>query len=197
MISAVFVKEWSEKYPKDYDDKFYCPYINNARKGDEKALRKVTEWKNVGTGRNPKPINFENHKYKNSAFVSFLKNFKSYKCQGGQNKLKEDYKNKAPVWSIFWHHVLYGTPIFDRYTNIVFYYLDRKNKEVKNIPKIPGNSTRWKLYDEYCQWFNETLLHIKKENEKFTDRDLDRALVMFGASLASQEKKKSKTTQCK
>ena len=54
MINVAFVTGWSAKYPVSYDTLHYDPYIKAARAGDADALRRLTEWKNVGKG--PRPM---------------------------------------------------------------------------------------------------------------------------------------------
>jgi hypothetical protein len=118
MIDVAFVKMWSAHYPVQYDKDFYDPYIARARTGDAVALRKVTEWKNVGQGQRPMRLS----RKKEISLQTFLRNIARYITDAGKENLRNDYSRSAPVWSIFWHHVLFQTPIFDVYTRMGFHW---------------------------------------------------------------------------
>lgn len=58
------------------------------------------------------------------------------------------FSRRAPVWAIFWHHVLFQTPIFDVYTHMAYYWGEKDIilKEEDAKIKAPNH---WQLYDQY------------------------------------------------
>jgi len=84
MITVGFVKEWAACYPMKYDRDHYDPYIAAAQAGDAHALRKVTEWKNVGPG--PRPMRLSGNKEK--VFQNLLNNLPRYVGASGQENLR-------------------------------------------------------------------------------------------------------------
>ena len=193
MIDVAFVKKWSAKYPVCYDEKNYDPYIKAARAGDANALRKLTEWKNVGQGSAPTPIPFCRHRYKEQAFQVFLQGLPRYIEQDGQRHLQNDFLKRAPVWSIFWCHVLFGTPIFDTYTNIA-YHKDIKNKILSKKDAAPQPPNHWQIFDEYKDWFKQKVEALQEADPNITERDLDRALVRWGKELTKKSREKCSTS---
>lgn len=185
MINADFVWFWAAKYPKFYDTQYYEPYIQKARSGDIQALRKLTEWKNGGNSR-PMPLS----KNKEKAFQNFIHNLNDYLKENGSAQLRLDFKVCAPVWSIFWHHVLYNTPIFDVYTHMAYHFSATGDMLTKKQAKISA-SVHWSLYDRYVIWFHHTFEAVKAELHSLTERELDRALVCWG-----EAQNKSSKNQC-
>ena len=175
MINAAFVTEWSGRYPTSYDTKYYDPYIASARAGDADALRKLTEWKNVGKG--PRPMKL--WKLQERSFQRFLGGLKDYLQPNGSQQLRADFLERAPIWSIFWHHVLFGTPLFDVYTHMAYRWdvtgtvLSKKDARIR----APGH---WPNFDRYCVWLGQKLESLRQEDRTMTERDLDRALVCWG-----------------
>ncbi|OGW15256.1 MAG: hypothetical protein A3G93_08745 [Nitrospinae bacterium RIFCSPLOWO2_12_FULL_45_22] len=136
MINADFVRLWAAKYPKDYDTQCYEPYIQEARSVDIQALRKLTEWKNVS--RNVQPMKlWKTHEV---AFQYFIHNLKDYLKENGSAKLRLDFKDRAPVWSVFWHHVLYNIPIFDVYTHMAYHFSATGEMPTKKSENISTRS---------------------------------------------------------
>ena len=84
----------------------------------------------------------------------------------------------APIWSIFWHHALFGTPIFDVYTHMAYHWditgavLSKKEAMVH----APGH---WPIFDRYRVWFEQTVKSLQVSDSTLTERDLDRALVCW------------------
>jgi hypothetical protein len=111
--SAAWVIEKSGKYDIAYDEQFYQPYIAAARAGDQTSITALTRWKNTGPHGRPLNLSWK----KQASLDSFLSRLDVYRCSGGEVMLRADFRWRAPVWSIFWSHVLYEHPIFDRYTN--------------------------------------------------------------------------------
>lgn len=173
-MTIAFVNYWAGRYPVLYDANHYDPFIASARRGDPVALRKVTEWKNVGGGMCPMKLS----KKKEAAFQLFLTGLGNY-LPDGSHQLKRDFAKRAPVHSIFWHHVLFGTPIFDVHTNRAFQYFTT-GKLLKNRAAAIRAGSHWSLYGQYCQWFEDLLAHLQKSNASMTARHLDRALFMWG-----------------
>ena len=175
LITRDYIRYWESRYPIEYDVEHYDPYIANARVGNICALRKVTEWKNVGTGNRPMRLSTNKEK----SFQKLLSNLKAYTGPGGSACLRRDFQNTTPVYSIFWHHVLFETPIFDVYTNISFQYETRGIFISKEQGKIhPRN--HWILYDQYAIWFNRCLADCCIAGGTISARSLDRALFMWG-----------------
>lgn len=173
-------RHWESLYPLGYDAAHYDPFIKSASKGDPAALRKVTEWKNVGgTSACPRPMAFDAHPMKEKAFTDFLSKIKTYTSAGGEKILRVDFARRSPVWAIFWVHVLYRKPIFDIHTNRAFQYaITGKLLRGKDAGiSTPGH---WDLYDGYCGWFNAELKKLQKKDKNLTSRRFDRALLMWG-----------------
>lgn len=178
-IDEKFVRCWQLQYNTEMDEKYYDPYISAAREGCREALRKVTEWKNVGS--DDRPMRFNRHQGKEKSFQFLLKNIDIYLADKTGQILRADFARKAPVWGPFWHHVLYGTPIFDVYTNMAFRWdsegtILSKKEAVINVPK------QWRLYDEYCHWFLGKLRQLQISDPSISDRNLDRACIGWGRS---------------
>ena len=174
MIDPGFVYQWSARYPEGYDEEYYFPYLQAARQGDVDALRRVTEWKNSGPDGRPRSLRGDQE----AAFRLFLRGLPDYLRQDGRTRLRGDFSRRAPVWSIFWHHVLYGTPIFDMYTHIAWHWdvtqvvLSRQEATIY----APGH---WPTYDRYAVWLQATLRRLQHADPSITERLLDRALVSW------------------
>ena len=139
------------------------------------AMRKLTEWKNAGKG--PRPMKLSNPQ--EIAFRRFLSKLRSYLKPDGSRQLRQDFFNQAPIWSIFWHHVLYSTPIFDVYTHMAYHWDITEVILTKRGARIyaPGH---WLTYDRYCVWLKQTLFRIRSVDPTISERDLDRALWCWG-----------------
>lgn len=177
MIDCAFVHEWSGLYPAQYDELYYFPNLPRARQGDANALRAITEWKNVGPGGRPVP--FFHHRYKETAFNRFLGGLPRYLRQDGRAHLREDFRRSAPVWSTFWHHVLYATPIFDVYTHMAWHWDVTEHILPKEEAKICP-PRHWLVYDRYTSWLQEKLSRLQRQDDQITERLLDRAMVCWG-----------------
>jgi hypothetical protein len=179
MIDCAFVHKWSALYPARYDEQYYFPNLPKARQGDANALRAVTEWKNAGPGGRPVP--FSRHRHKEAAFQRFLEGLPEYLRQGGSTRLREDFRRSAPVWSTFWHHILYGTPIFDVYTHMAWQRDATEDILTREEARIcpPGH---WLVYDRYTSWFQTTLGDLRRQDKQITERLLDRAMFSWGQS---------------
>ena len=175
-LNAALVLRWAALYPFHYDKYHYNPWISSARKGNKKGLRKITEWKN---GDGLKPMPFLSHKQKEKAFQKLLVGLKRYLKPSGQIDLQKDFSHIAPVWSIFWAHVFYGSPIFDVYTNVAFQYFSKSARLSKKAAKIsaPGH---WNSFSAYRDWFLKQLHRLQKANPRIDARTLDRALFKWG-----------------
>ena len=90
-------------------------------------------------------------------------------------------RDRAPVWAMFWHHVLYETPIFDVNTHIAFSFFQDGKKLTNKQARIRAG-VHWPLYDRYCRWFNHRLERLQKMDPSITERELDRALFICGRS---------------
>ncbi|MBI5903365.1 MAG: hypothetical protein HZB84_07795 [Deltaproteobacteria bacterium] len=176
MVDVRFVKYWSSRYPVAHDET-YDPYLVNGRLGCRRALRELTKWKNVGN--NGRPMDFSRHPQKESAFQRFLAGLERYFQHDGRDQLRADFRNSAPVWSFFWHHVLYDTPIFDVYAHMAYHWDLTGEILQKNDAKIHA-SRHWTLYDKYQVWFDQKLSNLQERDESITDRYLDRALFCWG-----------------
>lgn len=121
----------AKKYPIEYDNQYYYPWINQASKGDYEALLRITEWKHVGNGPRPMPL----ARTKTASFNPFINRLDAYRCNNGRLALQRDFSNRARVYSIFWAHVLYDSPIFDVYTHIALAYFRPINGVQRLIKK--------------------------------------------------------------
>lgn len=167
-----------DRYPPDYDKQYYSPHIEAGRKGDLIAIEALTRWKN--TGKNGKPMNLSGKK--RAALKRLLSRLPRYQADSGEVALRYDFRWRAPVWSIFWCHVLYGAPIFDRYTYIAWQHLAHGRTLSVDEARItaPGH---WELYDRYRAWLTEELARLSSEDTRITERMLDRALFKYGQRL--------------
>ncbi len=171
------VRKWAAHYPVAYDTLNYDPYIVDARKGDPTALRRVTEWKNPGQGNPPTAMRLSANK--NVAFTKFLSGLPRYLAPGGSDALRADFQKSSPVYAIFWHHVLFDTPIFDVHTNRAFQFFATKKLLKGAAAKVPVGG-HWVLYDYYAEWFRLALALLQASDPNITERMLDRALMHWG-----------------
>jgi hypothetical protein len=171
------VRQWSERYPVVYDEQHYDPNIAAARRGDPTALRLVTQWKNPGRGNPPTAMRLA--RTKEVPFQRFLGGLGRYLAPGGSAALRADFPVTSPVYAIFWHHVLFGSPVFDVHTHRAFHHFTQG-------PILPGRTAaiprggHWQLYDRYTAWFRQTLAHLQEQDPIITERQLDRALMQWG-----------------
>jgi len=177
MNTPADVHHWSERYPVVYDEQHYDPNIAAARLGDPAALRLLTQWKNPGGGNPPTAMPLARNK--EVSFQRFLGGLDRYLAPGGNHALRADFSKSGPVYAIFWHHVLFGSPIFDRHTNRAFQFF---TTEVLLAGKAAAIRSRghWGLYDRYTAWFHQTLADIQAQDPTITERQLDRALMQWG-----------------
>jgi hypothetical protein len=175
MIGVEFIRHWAACYPEQYDNQHYFPFLEQARRGDVGALRRVTEWKNVGRGGRPMRLS----RRKEAAFQFFLRGLPTYMGENGRTIFRQDFFRRAPVWSTFWHHILYATPIFDVYTHMVWHWDVTGTILTKREATIyaPGH---WLAYDRYTVWFQETLNRLQQADAHITERLVDRAFVSWG-----------------
>ena len=100
----------------------------------------------------------------------------------GNAALRRDFRWRAPVWSIFWCHVLYGSPIFDRYTYAAWQHLAYERVLTRSEAVITAPD-HWDIYDQYRGWFITELARLSTEDVTITHRTLDRALFKYGERL--------------
>ena len=193
MINAEFVRQWSSHYDVKYDESHYDPYIVKARNGDKEALRKVTEWKNPR--KDGSPMDFSRHQKKESSFQYFINRLPKYLGEKGENELRHDFKNRAPIWSIFWHHVLFQTPIFDRYTHMAYYWDETGIILNVSVAKIKAPN-HWQIYNQYRAWFEKTLKRLKEEDNSISERQSDRSLFCWGEAEVKKQNQKNKSEIC-
>jgi len=176
-LSTAWVIEESGKYDIQYDEQFYQPFIAAARQGDPKAITALTRWKNTGKRQ---PMNLS--RKKQASLDGFLERLDVYRADGGEVALRASYRWRAPVWSIFWSHVLYGRPIFDRYTYTAWQFLahGQRLSRTQAVIHAPGH---WELYDAYRIWFEAEQQRLVCEDPTLDERSLDRALVIYGRDL--------------
>jgi hypothetical protein len=179
-ITLSWLKHWMQDYQSEVDAEHYDPYLEAARKGDKTALLALTRWKN--TGSNGRPMNLSRNKQK--TFDLFASRLDLYLMEDGQNTFRADFANRAPVWSTFWAHVLYGTPIFDWRTHVCYLYFTQKRRPTR-AESIIIAPKHWEAYDNYSAWFERTYQNLRIEDNAITRRDLDRALFMFGPHALS------------
>lgn len=98
---------------------------------------------------------------------------------GGLCTLRRNYEKSALVYSTFWSHLLYGTPIFDMHTNRAYHWF-MKAKFLRERDAALKCPKHWCLYAEYCNWFAKLLLRLQSQYDTITDRDLDRSLLQWG-----------------
>jgi hypothetical protein len=177
MNTPAEVHKYAAKYPVAYDELNYDPHITAARTGDATALRRVTEWKNPGRGAVPTAMRLSQKK--GIAFERFLKGLSNYLSPGGRAALRSDFPTSSPVYAIFWHHVLFGTPIFDVHTNRAFQFFSTDSLLKGNASAIPRGG-HWELYDAYSKWFYKRLSRLQQQDPTITERHFDRALMQWG-----------------
>jgi hypothetical protein len=177
-LTSEDIQRLSNHYSISYDERYYDPYIDDGRTGDPEAIHQLTRWKNVG--KNGKPMNLSCKKQ--ASLRRFLRGLPRYMPPDGEAALRRDFRWRAPVWSIFWCHVLYKSPIFDRYTHVAWQHLasERVLTSSEAIITAPGH---WDLYDQYRAWFTSELTRLLAEDSTITQRTLDRALFIYGKRL--------------
>ena len=171
------VRQYSGRYAVAYDTLNYDPYIVSARAGNVTALRKVTEWKNPGKGSPPTAMRLSANK--EVPFQKLLKGLSRYLGSGGSVALRNDFPTTSPVYAIFWHHVLFSTPIFDQHTHRAFHYFTTGVILKGKLATIPRDG-HWALYDRYVAWFRPCLHNLQVQDATITERQLDRALMQWG-----------------
>jgi len=174
-MNAKQIKYWAAKYPMKYDKDYYAPWIDKGMTGDVESLLQLIRWKNAG---HSCPMNLSKKKQK--SFNYFISNIDKYLQTNGRESLRKDFIKRAPVYSIFWSHVLYSDPIFDVHTNRAFHYFGKNKKHLKERKAAIKAGNHWKLYDEYCEWFQNILRDTQSSDSSITPRDLDRALFEWG-----------------
>ena len=177
MNTPADVWHWAGFYPVTYDTTYYDPYIAAGRAGNVVSLQRLTEWKNPGRGNPPNPMRLSANKM--VAFNRLLAGLQSYLGVGGSTALRHDFAKTAPVYAIFWHHVLFATPIFDVHTNRAFQFFTTGailNGQSANVPR----GGHWPVYDRYALWFQRRLAALQVVDPTLTGRDLDRALMQWG-----------------
>lgn len=178
MKSDIITSEWMRKVTEGYrfedDATHYDPHIEAARKGDVDSLLALTRWKNSGKGG---PMNLSGKKRK--TFDDFCSRLDLYLGENGQQTLRSDFAHHAPVWSTFWAHVLYGTPIFDWRTHACYLYFTQDKAPTQDEARIYAPH-HWQKYDLYTEWFEQIFERVHQQDETLEKRDLDRALFMYG-----------------
>ena len=168
------MRKWNSERVIKYDRDYYEPYIEAGRLGDEDSLLQLTRWKNIG---HSCPMNLSRKKL--ATFELFIRGLKKYLAKNGEVELRKDFSKKAPIYSIFWGHVLYKKPIFDMHTNRAFHWFKRGFFLPEKKAVVKGG-THWRLYDDYTTWFNKLLDLVQKEDSTISERDLDRSLLEWG-----------------
>ena len=183
-LTRDFVEEWAGKYLIDLPtyDKNYDDNIDLGRDGNRDALCKLMEWKNVSKSGHPREL----WKPQKKSFQKFLSRLDTYLGKDGEAKLREDFRKSAPVYSIFWSHILFNTPIFDVYTNMAFQYFANGKRLSKNEARIRP-ATHWQIYNKYTVWFNREEKRLKIKHS----RKLDRALFCWGKAQAEKCNRKN------
>lgn len=177
MNSPQQVHQWSARYSVTYDEVHYDPFIAAARIGDLDALRRVMQWKNPGRGTPPTAMPLSRNK--EVAFQRFLNGLNRYLVPAGSAVLRADYPKASPVYAIFWHHVLFTSPIFDVHTHRAFHHFTQGTILPGRAAAIPRGG-HWQLYDRYSTWFGQTLVSLQAQDPDITERQLDRALMQWG-----------------
>jgi hypothetical protein len=116
---------------------------------------------------------------KQVAFRRFTNRLATYSGANGSAALRRDFSSSAPVYAIFWHHVLFGTPIFDVHTNRAFQFFTTGTCLKGRAAGVPRGG-HWSLYDAYTVWFRARLSGLQLQDSKITERDFDRALMQWG-----------------
>ena len=178
-LTPQIVRDLAASYPVQYDNDYYFPHLNRARVGDVIALKDITKWKNSSAS--GVPMDFSRHWKKRSAWLAFSRRITTY-LGGNHERLRCDFARRAPVWAMFWHHVLYGTPIFDINTHLALrFFRDGVCITRESARIVPGG--HWQLYDEYCAWFSQDLRRLQNLDPSINGRTLDRALFMWGSKI--------------
>lgn len=175
VLNSALVTRWEARYPLNYDAQHYTPWLRAARSGDPVALERITEWKNVGSSCRPMRLSAK----KLHSFHRFLNGLPNYRRPNGRAALQAAFARNAPVYSIFWSHVLYDSPIFDVYTNIAYNYFCLGARLTKQNARISAPN-HWQQYASYESWFFATLRRLQVTNMSIGARTLDRALFKWG-----------------
>jgi hypothetical protein len=109
----------------------------------------------------------------------FLGGLQQYLLTNGRARLQSDFSRRAPVYSIFWSHVLYNSPIFDVYTHVAFTYFNSGRRLTKAAGRIAAPN-HWALYSNYENWFGVELKRLQSTASQIDARMFDRALFKWG-----------------
>lgn len=178
VLTPQVVWRWAGMYPIQYDTKHYYPWLASARQGNIVALERITEWKNV-SGVSPNLLPMPLSGKKQIAFRRLVQGLQKYLNKGGRTSLEQDFAISAPVYSIFWAHVLFGAPIFDVFTHISFAYFDRGVRYTKSQARI-FQPKHWSLYGTFEIWSARQLAALQKLDPSIDQRTFDRALFQWG-----------------
>ncbi len=192
-----FIEYWAGIY----NDRNENIYESNIMKDlTKKEIFELYHWK---YGRKPKS---KSHiKTINNNYVSYLSKYKS--CPPTQKKLEVEYlnhldkKGTAPVWNIFFLHVLSMNknfnkklkkcvyPIFDQHVYRAMYFIQPKDitqsKLFRELPSL-NKQDRFTAYETYRDFYqnieHDTNPYLNKGDDKH-GRKIDRALFCFGEFL--------------
>jgi hypothetical protein len=181
-LTATLVQRWANQYCRLYDNSHYFPWITSARQGNRHALERITEWKNVGFGACPRPMRLSANKQ--TSLRRLFHGLPRYLSSGGRAALESDFMRHAPVYSIFWSHVLYDSPIFDAYTRVAFEYFCAGKRFSKTAARIAAPH-HWALYSPYEKWFSLELRRLRATAPKIDGRMFDQALFEWGKYYCS------------
>lgn len=175
-----FINFWKEYYydPKNQDEKYYFPHLLKKIFKPEDIIC-LLKWKLQNTYR------FHAKRYEKliNENINQLNSFKNNKDANFNDffvKIAEKFSKQLPI-KIFILHICQPNkfPIIDQYTYRSFIFLTR-NKIIKG--QIPSGAD----LSEY-QKFRKFIFEIQRKTN-LNLRDIDRALMIFGAFLNNPKK---------
>ena len=167
-----FIDTWAKGYNYSsmelYTDIIFKPEFTKV------DLEKLFIWKNGMPLSSKKEISFQAKVSDKISVINVLKN------NWNENQFNEEFENLSSVWKIFLMHIISPKqyPIFDQHVHRAFKYIT----EHVNDAKLPLNekSKERIYYKDYLPFY----LNCKETmNEKFTSKQLDDALWLFGKFL--------------
>ena len=192
-----FIEYWAGIYKDSIEHR----YENNIDKDlNSENIFELYHWKY-----GQKPTSENHQRTINNNYVSYLSKYKS--CPPTQKELKVEYlnhldkKGTAPVWNIFFLHVLsmnknfnknlnkYVYPIFDQHVYRAMYFIQPKDitqpKLFRELSSL-NEQSRFTAYETYRDFYQNIEHDINPYLNKGDDkhgRKIDRALFCFGEFL--------------
>jgi hypothetical protein len=173
-----FVTFWSRRYP-DQDEARYAE--NMKRPLTRKRAQNLFRWKNGSTLSGRKQASVNNN------FFNRMKELKQFCDEFEPQTFLNHFSGSGPIWRIFFLHIHSPErfPIFDQHTYRAMRYI--KNEGIAELPVDPGQIIEIYL-NKYCEFYQSF--------GQSTNREVDKALWVFGKFLKSRYNPISEALDC-